>query len=74
MGDTEAFRRALEEAPGSLRELARAAHVSHTLLLRVRDGKRELSDDIAEAVARALSEWSETCAELAANLGQGDER
>jgi O-acetyl-ADP-ribose deacetylase (regulator of RNase III) len=74
VGDIEAFRRALEEAPGSLRELARAAHVSHTLLLRVRDGKRELTDDVAEAVATALSEWSETCAELAASLGQGDER
>ena len=63
-----------EGAPGSLRELARAAHLSHTLLLRVRDGKRELTDDVAKAVAIALTEWSETCAELAANLWQGDER
>lgn len=36
----EAFRRALKEAPGSLRELARAAHVSHALLIRIRDGHR----------------------------------
>jgi hypothetical protein len=71
MSRLEAFRRALIEAPGSLRELARAAHVSHTLLARVRDGERELTDETASAVAAALRGWSDRCAELADALERG---
>jgi len=71
MSRLEAFRRALQEAPGSLRELARAAHVSHTLLARVRDGERELTDETAQAVASALRQWGDSCAELADALEKG---
>ena len=71
MSRLEAFRRALEEAPGSLRELARATHVSHTLLARVRDGERELTDETARAVASALRQWGDRCAELADAIEKG---
>ena len=71
MDRLQAFQRALREAPGSLRELARAAHVSHTLLARVRDGERELTDETARAVAAALRGWGETCAALADALERG---
>ncbi len=71
MSRLEAFRRALDEAPGTLRELARAAHVSHTLLARVRDGERELTDATARAVASALRQWGDRCAELADALEKG---
>ncbi len=72
MARIEAFRRALEEAPGSLRELARAAHVSHTHLSRIRDGERALTDDVATAVAAALREWGARCSELADALERGE--
>lgn len=63
-----ALQRALEEAPGSIRELARAADVDGSLLLRIRDGERRLTPATARAVADALRQWGETCHELADDL------
>lgn len=69
----EAFRRALDRAPGSLRELARAAHVSHSLLSRVRSGEVPLSPRVVNAVADALEGWGATCADLARRLRKPEE-
>lgn len=51
-----------------MRELARAAGISHTLLMQVRNGRTRLSPETVERVVRALRDWSATCAELAERL------
>lgn len=63
-----AIRRILREAPGSIRELARAAGVDVSLLTRIRDGERSLTPRTARAVSSALRAWGETCLELAEDL------
>ncbi len=73
MDQMEVFRRVLDEAPGSVRELARAAHMSHSVLSRIRSGERPLTPEVVDAVATALEGWSATCAELAAHLRQAKE-
>lgn len=63
-----AVRRALEEAPGSIRELGREAGISHVTLLDVRDGRHGLSPERVRALAGALRRWSDRCAEIADEL------
>lgn len=58
----------MEEAPGSTRELARAAGVSHTLLSKIRKGERTLTPETRTALAQALRTWGERCEGLAAAL------
>lgn len=57
----EAVRRALAEAPGSLREIAREASVDHSTLVRIRSGKRGATREVAQAVADALGRWANRC-------------
>ncbi len=73
MDQMEVFRRVLDEAPGSLRELARAASVNHSTLSRMRSGEVPLSANVVEAVATALEGWGATCADLARRLREAKE-
>ena len=59
------FERVLKEAPGSIRELARQADVSHALLIRVRDGDLRLTPETVEAIVAVLRTWEDRCHELA---------
>lgn len=59
------LQRILRDAPGSIRELAREAGVSHRLLRAARDGDRNLTPATRDAVLRALRTWAGTCSELA---------
>ena len=64
----EAIRQILQQAPGSIRELAREAELTHAALIQVRDGKTTLTPESVRKVAGALRRWSATCAELADRL------
>jgi len=57
----EAVRRALGELPGSLRAIAREAGISHSLLIRIRNGDRAATREVAEALADALGRWADRC-------------
>ena len=57
----EAFLKALEQAPGSLRAIAREAGVPHSTLVRIKRGQRGATVDMARAVADALGRWSSRC-------------
>jgi transcriptional regulator with XRE-family HTH domain len=57
----EAVRLALAEVPGSLREIARAAGVPHSTLVRIRRGERDATRDVAKALATALGQWAADC-------------
>ena len=63
-----ALGRAMEEAPGSVRELARAAGLDHAALVRVRDGEYNLTPARVRSVIAALRAWSSRCADLADEL------
>ena len=63
-----ALARAMEQAPGSVRELARAAGLDHAAFVRVRDGEYNLTPTRVRSVISALRAWSATCAELADEL------
>lgn len=68
-------RKILREAPGSTRELGRAAKVSHRALTDVRNGRKALGTARLRDVVRALRRWSRTCERLAADLEEAlDER
>jgi len=60
-----ALRRALAGAPCTLRELARAAGVAHSTLLRIQTGERPASPAVAARVAGALRTWGTRCTALA---------
>lgn len=73
MDDTsEVLRKALDAAPGSTRELARAADVSPRLLRLVRDGDRRLTAATRDGLAAALRRWEERCGEAAEALERCD--
>jgi hypothetical protein len=57
----EAVLRALEEAPGSLRAIAREAKVPHSTLVRIRGGERGATAEVARALAGALHRWGSRC-------------
>ena len=63
-----ALSRAMTEAPGSVRELARAAGLDHAALVRVRDGEYNLTPARVRSVIAALRAWSSRCADLADEL------
>ena len=63
-----AFRRALRDAPCSLRALAREAGVAHSTLVRARDGDMAVTPAIVDAVVEALRRWEEKCSTLADDL------
>lgn len=64
----EPLRRVLDDAPFSIRALAREAGVSHGLLTKIRDGERRLTEETREALVAALRRWGEQCNELADQL------
>lgn len=60
--------RILDEAPGSIRELAREAGVSERLIRAVRDGMRRLTPATRDALAAVLRRWAGRCQALAEEL------
>ena len=64
----EILQRIRLEAPGTERELAKAAGLSHALLLHARGGERRLSDASVASIASVLREWGAVCARLADEL------
>lgn len=62
---TAAVLHAIEAAPCSLRALARAAGVSHALLLQLQRGDFQATPAVAEKVAKALDGWAGQCAAAA---------
>ena len=69
-----AVARAIREAPCSVRALARAADVPASTLVRIVDGERAATADVADSVARALEGWSGSCAKLARGIRQAKPR
>ncbi len=65
---TEIVARAVEDAPCSLRALAREAGVPHSTLIRIVNGERDATPAVARAVAEALRRWSDQCAASAAGI------
>jgi transcriptional regulator with XRE-family HTH domain len=60
----------LDTVPGSLREIAREAGVSHTLLSHVRSRKRNPTPALLRALMKALDGWGEECRAGSAKLEQ----
>jgi hypothetical protein len=58
---SDAVRRAIRDAPCSLRSLARTADVPHSTLVHISKHEREATPAVALAVARALERWSADC-------------
>ncbi len=63
-----ALTRAMDEAPGSIRALAREAGVPHSSLVRIRLGRIGVTRSVASAVADALEHWSARCTDCAREL------
>lgn len=63
-----ALQAVLSRAPGSIRELARAAGLSHASLIQARDGQIGLKPESVRSIVEALRAWSTTCADLADRL------
>lgn len=72
MKATNVLSQALDEAPGSIRELAREAGVSKSLLLAIRDGRRRLTGETRAKVVAALRRWEATTGDLADALETAD--
>ena len=70
--DSERIRRALEVAPCSLRALARKAGVPHSTLVLIRQGKRQPTQAVADALVDALVEWMGQCTEAASIIRTGE--
>ncbi len=73
MGTTPAQRRralakVLDEMPITIRTLARSAGVTHSFLVRSRDGDRALTDHVGHRVVRALRANARTLNRLADHL------
>ena len=62
---TDAVRNAINAAPCSLRRLADAADVDHSLLVRIRHGERAATLDVAMKVQAALETWAHNCGDAA---------
>ena len=71
---TAAVRKALDNAPGTLRALARATGVSHAQLHRIARGERNATPAVAAAVADALEQWGTRCSRLARGIRQAQLR
>lgn len=62
------LRTVLEDAPGSIRELAREAGLAHVTLIQVRDGDRNLTRERWADLVAALRRWEDRCGHLADEL------
>ncbi len=60
--------------PGTIRALARESGIDHSVLVKVRAGKLNLSPAAAAAVIKALRKWSRDCDRLAEKLAEVTER
>ena len=58
---TAAVQYAIDHAPCSLRRLADAAGVDHSVLVRIRSGERQATQDVAVKVRDALAHWASEC-------------
>ncbi len=58
----DALRRAIRQAPCSMRALARAAGVSHVMLVGIVSGRERATPRVARMVVRALDRWAARCA------------
>jgi transcriptional regulator with XRE-family HTH domain len=67
---TRTVARAIEQAPCSIRELAREAGVSHVTLLRIKNGTHPASPQVARAVADALDRWGQRCSQQADRINR----
>jgi hypothetical protein len=61
-----AVRRAIRNAPCSIRALARETGVSHVMLAGIVTGRERATPRVAREVARALDRWAARCAQDAA--------
>jgi hypothetical protein len=68
------LRDVLAEAPGSIRELAEQAGLSHAALIRARDGEIDLTAESLERIERALRRYAERSAKLADRLSEARTR
>lgn len=68
MNGRAGLQRVLQEAPCSIRALAREAGVNETLLRKIRDGERRLTPQTRKAVVGALRRWEDRCGGLADEL------
>ncbi len=66
----QTIRKVINSVPGSARELARKAGVSHSLLSQVCSGKRNATPELIEALASVLEERAGQCADGAKLLRQ----
>jgi transcriptional regulator with XRE-family HTH domain len=57
-----ALRRAIRNAPSSIRELAKEAGVSHVVLWAIVRGRARATPRVARLVAGALERWGQRCA------------
>ncbi len=62
------IRAAIAAAPCTLRALARAANVSHTVLVQIRRGTFLATPAIAAKLAEALEQWGRACQRAAKRL------
>jgi predicted transcriptional regulator len=67
---TDAVRKAIAAAPGSVNALATRAGVSQSLLARIQSGDRTVTPAVAAKVAKALELWSGECARAARGIRQ----
>ncbi len=63
-----AVRRAIARAPGSTRELAKQAGVSHVVLWAIEHRRERATRRVARLVAAALERWGKQCAGDAARV------
>lgn len=61
-----ALRRAITNAPGSIRELAKEAGVSHVFLWAIVHGREKATPRVGRLVAAALDRWGNRCVKNAA--------
>ena len=62
------LRRAITRAPGSMRELAKEAGISHVVLWAIVHGRERATPRVARLVAAALDRWGKRCANDAARV------
>ena len=62
------LRRAITHAPGSMRELAEEAGISHVVLWAIVHGRERATPRVARLVAAALDRWGKRCAGEAARV------
>ena len=58
----------MDAAPGTSRELARAAALSDTLLSQIRLGKQAATPTVARKLADVLEQWGASCERAAKRL------